>query len=148
MPKEGLLHRRGLRRCRSDLRVGLSYSHTFGTEANRIAHDQALLSLDQTKLRACVAERDWRARGLQLRDGFDDAFARVGEQERLVAAQRAELELATAQVEAGKVTTRDLVDAQQRVSDAVLALYQANLDVLRADLLLRLHENRLLELLP
>jgi outer membrane protein len=131
-----------------DLRVGLSYSHTFGTEANRIAHDQALLSLDQTKLRARVAERDWRARGLQLRDGFDDAFARVGEQDRLVAAQRAELVLATAQVEAGQVTTRDLVDAQQRVSDAVLALYQANLDVLRADLLLRLHENRLLGLLP
>jgi outer membrane protein len=131
-----------------DLRVGLSYSHTFGTEANRIAHDQALISLDQTKLRARIAERDWRARGLLLRDGFDDAFARVGEQERLVAAQRAELVLATAQVEAGQVTTRDLVDAQQRVSNAVLALYQANLDVLRADLQLRLHENRLLELLP
>lgn len=131
-----------------DLRVGLSYSHTFGTEANRIAHHQAQLALDQTRLRARIGERDWHARGLELRDGFDDALARVGEQERLVAAQRAELVLATAQVEAGQVTTRDLVDAQQRVSDAVLALYQANLDVLRADLLLRLHENRLLDLLP
>jgi len=131
-----------------DLRVGLSYSHTFGTEANRIAHHQAQLALDQTRLRARISERDWHARGLELRDGFDDALARVGEQERLVAAQRAELVLATAQVEAGLVTTRDLVDAQQRVSDAVLALYQANLDVLRADLLLRLHENRLLDLLP
>jgi outer membrane protein TolC len=83
-----------------------------------------------------------------LHDIFEDAIARVGEQERLVAAQRDELVLATAQVEAGKVTTRDLVDAQQRVSNAVLALYQANLDVLRADLQLRLHENRLLGLLP
>jgi outer membrane protein TolC len=54
--------------------------------------------------------------------------------------------LTNAQVEAGQGTTRELVDAQQRVSDAVLALYQANLDVLRADLLLRLHENRLLDL--
>ncbi len=131
-----------------DLRVGLSYSHTFGTEANRIAHHQAQLALDQTRLRARIGERDWHARGLELRDGFDDALARVGEQERLAAAQRAELVLATAQVEAGLVTTRDLVDAQQRVSDAMLALYQANLDVLRADLLLRLHENRLLDLLP
>jgi outer membrane protein TolC len=131
-----------------DLRVGLSYSHTFGTEANRIAHHQAQLAFDQTRLRARISERDWHARGLELRDGFDDALARVSEQERLVTAQRDELVLATAQVEAGKVTTRDLVDAQQRVSDAVLALYQANLDVLRADLLLRLHENRLLDLLP
>ena len=131
-----------------DWRVGLNYSHTFGTEANRIAHHQALMALDQSHLRARIAERDWHARGLLLRDGFADAVARVGEQERLVIAQRNELALATAQVEAGKVTTRDLVDAQQRVSDAVLALYQANLDVLRADLQLRQHENRLLELLP
>ena len=131
-----------------DWRVGLSYSHTFGTEANRVAHRQALMSLDQTHLRARIAERDWHARSLQLHDIFADAIARVSEQERLVTAQRDELVLATAQVEAGKVTTRDLVDAQQRVSNAVLALYQANLDVLRADLQLRLHENRLLELLP
>ena len=131
-----------------DWRVGLSYSHTFGTEANRVAHHQALLSLEKAHLRARIAERDWHATSLQLHDIFEDAIARVGEQERLVAAQRDELVLATAQVEAGKVTTRDLVDAQQRVSDAVLALYQANLDVLRADLQLRLHENRLLGLLP
>ena len=131
-----------------DLSVSLSYSHTFGTEANRVAHHQAQLALDQTRLRARISERDWRARGLELRDGFDDALARVSEQQRLVAAQRAELVLTTAQVEAGQGTTRDLVDAQQRVSDAVLGLYQANLDVLRADLLLRLHENRLLDLLP
>jgi outer membrane protein TolC len=95
-----------------------------------------------------MVERDWHARALLLRDTFTDALARVIEQQRLVIAERNELTLAKAQVEAGRTTTRDLVDAQQRVSNAILALYQANLDVLRSDLNLRLHENRLLSLLP
>lgn len=131
-----------------NFQVGLSYSHTFGTEANRVGYHQALLAYDQSKLRARISEREWIATDLELRDRFDDAQARIGEQQRLLDAQRAELELTSAQVAAGQATTRDLVDAQQRVSDAVLALYQANLDVLRADLSLRLHENRLLDLLP
>jgi outer membrane protein TolC len=131
-----------------DWRVGLAYSHTFGTEANRVAHQRAMLALDQARLRGRIAERDWHAQGLLLHDAFADAVARVTEQERLLVAERNELTLATAQVEAGIVTTRDLVDARQRVSSAVLALYRANLDVLRADLQLRVHDNRLLGLIP
>jgi outer membrane protein TolC len=131
-----------------DWRVGLSYTHVFGTEANRVNYQQTLLVLDQIRLRARMVERDWHARALLLRDTFTDALARVIEQQRLVIAERNELTLAKAQVEAGRTTTRDLVDAQQRVSNAILALYQANLDVLRSDLNLRLHENRLLSLLP
>lgn len=128
--------------------LGLSYSHTFGTEANRVGHQRAMLALEQAKLRGRIAERDWHAQDLRLRDAFSDAVARVGEQERLLVAERNELTLATAQVEAGVVTTRDLVDARQRVSNAVLNLYRANLDVLRADLQLRIHDNRLLGLIP
>ncbi len=131
-----------------DWRFGLSYSHVFGTEANRVGYQQSLLALDQAQLQARIAQRDWHARSLLLRDAFADALARVLEQDRLVTVERNELILATAQVEAGRTTTRDLVDAQQRVSNAVLALYRANLDVLRSDLQLRLHENRLLSLLP
>ncbi len=131
-----------------DWRVGLSYTHVFGTEANRVSYQQTLLALDQIRLRAQIAERDWHARALSLRDTFEDALARVEEQKRLVVAERNELSLATAQVEAGRTTTRDLVDAQQRVSNAILTLYRANLDVLRSDLNLRLHQNRLLDLLP
>jgi outer membrane protein TolC len=128
--------------------LSLSYSHTFGTEANRIGYQQALLTLEQAHLNARMAERDWHAQSLSLRDAFNDALEGVKEQERLVTVERNELALTAAQVEAARATTRDLVDAQQRVSNAVLDLYRANLDVFRADLALRLHENRLLSLVP
>ncbi len=131
-----------------DWQVGLSYTHAFGTQANRVAYQQGLIRLDQARLQARIAERDWGATELQLRDAFTNALSGVAEQERLVAALQDELALTRSQVEAARATTHDLVDVQQRVNDATLAIYQAHLDVLRADLALRVFDNRLLGLLP
>jgi|GEM_PF-3568594 outer membrane protein TolC len=131
-----------------DFLVGLTYTHVFGNAPNVVAYQQSLLARERAHFTARIAERDWTAIELQLRDAFTDALSSVAERERQLTAAQDELQLTAAQVEANRATTQLLIDAQQRVSDAVLARAAARIAVLSADLHLRQHDHRLLGLLP
>ncbi len=131
-----------------DWQIGLTYTHVFGHAPNLIAYEQSQLARDRARLNARIAEREWTASELQLHDAFIDALGSVAERERQLAAAEDELKLTTAQVEANRATTQLLVDAQSRVSDAPQAPASARIQVLTADLHLRLHDHRLLGLLP
>ncbi len=128
--------------------VGLNYTHRFGNDQNRLELVRANVALDQARLQGDADERAWRSQDLTLRLTLKDAKARVDEDERVLAAYREEARLTKAQALAGLITWRDYLDLEQQVNDAEIAALQARLDVLRAELQLRLQEDRLLELVP
>ncbi len=128
--------------------LGLNYSHRFGNDVERIERHRAALALDQATLQGQADERAWRTQALNLRLALDDARARVGELERVYEAFREEFRLTKAQADAGLIAMRDLINVDNQLNTALVQVIQAQLDTLRAEVRLRAHEDRLLELVP
>ena len=128
--------------------LGLNYSHRFGSDAERIEAHRSILAMDQAKLQGEGEERAWRTQALALRQALDDARARVVELERVYDAYREEFRLTKAQADAGLIAMRDLISVDNQLNSALVQVIQAHLDTLRADVRLRAHDDRLLELLP
>jgi outer membrane protein TolC len=128
--------------------LGLSYTHRFGSDAERVELHRATLALDQTKLQGQADERTWRTQALTLRLALDDARSRVTDLERVYDAYREEYRLTKAQADAGLIAMRDLISVDNQLNAALVQVVQAHLDTLRAEVRLRAHEDRLLELLP
>jgi outer membrane protein TolC len=128
--------------------LGLTYTHRFGSDQERIELHRAGLALDQATLQGRVDERTWRTQAITLRLALSDARARVGELERVYEAYRQEFRLTKAQADAGLIAMRDLISVDNQLNTALTQVIQAHLDTLRAEVRLRAHEDRLLELLP
>ncbi|MBA3701086.1 MAG: TolC family protein [Planctomycetes bacterium] len=128
--------------------LGLNYVHRFGSDVERIELHRSTLALEQSKLQGETDERAWRTQALTLRQALEDARARVGELERVYDAYRQEFRLTKAQADAGLIAMRDLINVDNQLNTALVQVIQAHLDILRADVRLRAHDDRLLELLP
>lgn len=128
--------------------LGLSYTHRFGNDSERVEVHRASLALDQAALQGHVDERTWRTTALNLRLALADARARVVELERVYEAYREEFRLTKAQADAGLIAMRDLISVDNQLNAALVQVVQSHLDTLRAEVRLRAHEDRLLELLP
>jgi outer membrane protein TolC len=128
--------------------AGLVYEHRFGADSERLELERVRLALEQSKLQGVSDQRAWENQRVTLRQALEDARARVGEQQRILDAYHEEVRLVRAQADAGTIPALDLVTVRQGALGAELAVIQARLDVLRADLRLRAQEDRLLELLP
>lgn len=128
--------------------LGLTYTHRFGSDAERVEAHRAALALEQAKLQGTSDERAWRTQALTLRLGLEDARARVGELEKVYDAYRQEFKLTKAQADAGLIAMRDLISVDNQLNNALVQVVQAHLDTLRAEARLRAHDDRLLELLP
>lgn len=128
--------------------LGLNYVHRFGSDVERIELHRATLAMDQAKLQGETEERAWRTQAVTLRQALEDARARVGELERVYDAYREEFRLTKAQADAGLIAMRDLISVDNQLNTALVQVIQAHLDTLRADVRLRAHDDRLLELLP
>lgn len=128
--------------------LGLNYTHRFGHDSERIELHRATLALDQAKLGGQTEERAWRTQALTLRQALEDARARVVELERVYDAYREEFRLTKAQADAGLIAMRDLISVDNQLNTALVQVIQAHLDTLRADVRLRAHDDRLLELVP
>ncbi|HEX3134792.1 MAG TPA: TolC family protein, partial [Planctomycetota bacterium] len=120
----------------------------FGSDVERVEVHRATLALDQAALQSHVDERTWRTEALNLRLALMDASARVIELERVYEAYREEFRLTKAQADAGLIAMRDLISVDNQLNVALVQVVQAHLDTLRAEIRLRAHEDRLLELLP
>jgi outer membrane protein TolC len=127
--------------------VGLNYVHRFGEDSERLEYQRALIALDQSKLQGESDERTWRTQSLSLRQALTDAQARVGELQRVYLAYREEYRLTKAQADAGLLAMRDLISIDNQLSATLNQVVQSHLDTLRAEVRLRAHEDRLLELL-
>lgn len=128
--------------------LGLNYTHRFGSDVERIELHRSTMALDQAKLQGETDERTWRTQALTLRQALEDARARVGELERVYDAYREEFRLTKAQADAGLIAMRDLISVDNQLNTALVQVIQAHLDTLRADVRLRAHDDRLLELVP
>lgn len=128
--------------------IGLNYTHRFGSDVERVELHRATLALDQTRLQGQADERTWRTQTLTLRLALDDSRARVKDLERVYDAYREEFRLTKAQADAGLIAMRDLISVDNQLNAALVQVVQAHLDTLRAEVRLRAHEDRLLELLP
>lgn len=128
--------------------LGLNYTHHFGSDVERIERNRAALALEQSTLQGQADERAWRSQALNLRLALDDARARVSDLERVYEAFREEFRLTKAQADAGLIAMRDLISVDNQLNTALVQVIQAHLDTLRAEVRLRAHEDRLLELLP
>jgi outer membrane protein len=128
--------------------LGLNYTHRFGSDVERVELHRSTLALDQSKLQGETDERTWRTQALTLRQALEDARARVVELERVYDAYREEFRLTKAQADAGLIAMRDLISVDNQLNTALVQVIQAHLDTLRADVRLRAHDDRLLELVP
>jgi len=128
--------------------LGLNYTHRFGSDAERVELHRATLAMDQSTLQGQADERAWRTQAITLRLALNDARARVGELERVYDAYREEFRLTKAQADAGLIAMRDLISVDNQLNSALVQVIQAHLDSLRAEIRLRAHEDRLLELVP
>lgn len=128
--------------------LGLNYTHRFGSDVERVELHRSTLALDQSKLQGKTEERTWRTQALTLRQALEDARARVVDLERVYDAYREEFRLTKAQADAGLIAMRDLISVDNQLNTALVQVVQAHLDTLRADVRLRAHDDRLLELVP
>jgi outer membrane protein TolC len=128
--------------------LGLNYIHRFGSDAERVELHRATLALDQATLQGQADERTWRTQAISLRQALVDARARVGELERVYDAYREEFRLTKAHADAGLIAMRDLIIIDNQLNSALVQVIQAHLDTLRAEIRLRAHEDRLMELIP
>jgi outer membrane protein TolC len=128
--------------------LGLNYTHRFGSDVERVELHRVTLALDQATLQGQADERTWRTQAITLRQALVDARARVGELERVYDAYREEFRLTKAQADAGLIAMRDLISVDNQLNTALVQVIQAHIDTLRAEVRLRAHEDRLLELVP
>lgn len=128
--------------------LGLNYTHRFGSDVERVELHRVTLALDQATLQGQADERAWRTQAITLRQDLVDARARVGELERVYDAYREEFRLTKAQADAGLIAMRDLISVDNQLNTALVQVIQAHIDTLRAEIRLRAHEDRLLELVP
>jgi outer membrane protein TolC len=126
--------------------VGLNYVHRFGSDNERLEYQRALIALDQSTLQGTSDERAWRSQALMLRQTLSDAQSRVGEIQRVYQAYREEYRLTKAQADAGLIAMRDLISIDNQLNTVFTQVIQAHLTTLRAEVRLRAHEDRLLEL--
>jgi outer membrane protein TolC len=123
--------------------VGLRYERRFGADEDRVRYRQAILEQDRLEETAVQSERNWQIERLALVEDWLGRRADLAEQRALEEAYRSELESLQAEAKEGLLQARDLVDTQEDLRDAQVALVYARVDLIRAELRIHAHDDRL-----